>query len=239
MDTPEVVLIFPACATKTFGKNGGDGTSNEKTIAPPLGILYLAAELMDAGFSVEAYDFNAEHYSREKLGEYLGGASVVGISIMSFNLEEATALIHDIGNTAPDLPIIAGGPDLILRPRYIDGTVATVCHEAETIIVPLVKTIVGQGDLRSVPGIRFRDTDGKIIRGPEFKPQMQLDAIKFTRRELLRVNKGYSVVGKKRSTKITSLITSRGCPKRCSFCAHGAVAYRCFRQRSAENVLEE
>lgn len=237
--TSKVVLIFPSCATKTFGKNGGDGTSDEKTIAPPLGILYLAAELMDAGFVVETFDFNAEQYSRRKLGKYLAGASVVGISIMSFNVEEACSLIDDIRTGFPLLPVITGGPDLILRPRYIEGTAATVCHEAETIIVPLVKAIIERQDLRSVPGICFKGADGETVWGAEFTPQKNLDAIKFPKRELLRVNKGYSVVGKKRSTKITTLITSRGCPKRCSFCAHGAVSYRCFRQRSAENVLEE
>jgi anaerobic magnesium-protoporphyrin IX monomethyl ester cyclase len=35
------------------------------------------------------------------------------------------------------------------------------------------------------------------------------------------------------------MITSRGCPKRCTFCAHGAVAYRSYRARSPENVLDE
>jgi len=239
MHVPKVVLFFPSCATKTFGKNGGEGTSNEKTIAPPLGILYLAAELENAGFEVEAFDFNAERYSRQNLGRYCEGASVVGVSIMSFNCEEARALIDDIGNAFPQLPVVAGGPDLILRPRHIEGTAATVCHEAETIIVPLVRAIIGRQDLRSIPGICFRDANGETVWGPEFRAQMNLDEIRFPRRELLRFGKGYSVVGKKRSTKITSLITSRGCPKRCTFCAHGAVAYRCFRQRSAGNVLEE
>jgi len=239
MHVPKVVLLFPSCATKTFGNNGGEGTSNEKTIAPPLGILYLAAELISADMEVEAFDFNAEQYSKHKLREYLVGASVAGISIMSFNLEEAHSLIEDIRNEFPHLPIIAGGPDLILRPRRIEGTVATVCHEAETIIVPLVQAILQKQNLGSIPGICFRDADGETVWGPEFTPQMNLDKVKFPRRELLRVNKGYSVVGKKRSAKITSLITSRGCPKQCSFCAHGAVSYRCFRQRSTENVLEE
>lgn len=239
MHPPKVVFFFPSCATKTFGKNGGDGTSDEKTIAPPLGILYLAAELMDAGFAVEAYDFNAERYSPIKLKRYLTGAAVAGISVMSFNLDEAIRLIDTIHREAPDLPVIAGGPDLILRPRYIEGTTATVCHEAETIIVPLVQAIIDHLELQSIPGICFLDKYGEAVWGPLFKPVMNLDTIKYPRRELLRVNKGYSVVGKKRSTNITSLITSRGCPKHCTFCAHSAVSYRCFRQRSAENVLEE
>jgi radical SAM superfamily enzyme YgiQ (UPF0313 family) len=239
MHGKKVVLIFPPCAVKTFGNNGGDGTSSEKTIAPPLGILYLAAELTAAGYDVAAYDFNAEVYTSGRLSECICGADIAGVSMMSFNLTEAYGVIADINRIRPDLPVIAGGPDLILRPRYIDGTAATVCHEAETIIVPLVNALLSGEDPALVPGIICRGRDGALRYGPPFTPVADLDSFKFPRRDLLRDHEGYSVIGKKRGRLVTTIITSRGCPKRCTFCAHNAVAYRCFRKRSAENVLAE
>lgn len=239
MPQKKVVLLFPPCVVKTFGKNGGDGTSTEKTLAPPLGILYLASELIAAGYHVDTCDFNAEQYSRERLVTCLSGADLVGISIMSFNLQEASAMIADVNRLFPLLPVIVGGPDCILRPRYIEGTAAVVCHEAETIIVPLVRALLEGDILSEVPGIIYKSEEGTLCYGPPFKPVMNLDTIRFPQRELLRYHQGYSVIGKHRGAKVTTLITSRGCPKRCRFCAHGAVAYRCFRQRSAENVLEE
>ncbi|MBN1758366.1 MAG: radical SAM protein [Chitinispirillaceae bacterium] len=239
MRLKKVVLLFPPCMVKTFGKNGGDGTSTEKTLAPPLGILYLASELIAAGYDVDTYDFNAEQYSRERLVKCLAGADLAGISVMSFNLKEACGIIADSNQLFPDLPVIAGGPDLILRPRYIEGTAAVVCHEAETIIVPLVRALIDGGALGDVPGIIYKNGDGEVCYGPPFNPVMNLDTIRFPRRALLRYHKGYSVIGRHRGSKVTTLITSRGCPKRCRFCAHGAVSYRCYRQRSAENVLAE
>jgi radical SAM superfamily enzyme YgiQ (UPF0313 family) len=235
----KVVLLFPPCSTKTFGKNGGAGTKNEKTIAPPLGLLYLAAELIDNGYLVEVIDFNAEPYSDHRLISALENASVVGVSMLSFNLDEANILINKIIEQYPQLPVIAGGPDLILRPRYIEGTVASVCEEAESLIVPLVNAIMEKEDLGTIPGIFYKDASGAIKKGPDFTLSYDLDSIKFPRRELVRENDGYSIIGRKQSRKITSLITSRGCPKKCRFCAHGAVSYSCFRQRSAENVLAE
>jgi len=62
--------------------------------------------------------------------------------------------------------------------------------------------------------------------------------MKFPRRDLLRDNKGYSILGK-RSRDITTIITSRGCPRKCTFCAHNALAYQKYRARSADNVVEE
>ncbi|MBN1576950.1 MAG: B12-binding domain-containing radical SAM protein [Chitinispirillaceae bacterium] len=239
MNRKKVVLIFPPCVVKTFGKNGGDGTSSEKTLAPPLGVLYLAAELIDAGYLVAVYDFNAEPYSTERLGNYIEDADIAGVSMMSFNLQDAHRVIGDINLLRPTLPVIAGGPDLILHPRYIEGTAATVCHEAETIVVPLVNALAGGEKLAEVPGIIYRDRNGSLRYGPPFTPVADLDPLKFPRRDLLRDHRGYSVIGRKRGRKITTLITSRGCPKRCRFCAHNAVSYRFFRQRSADNVLAE
>ncbi len=67
MNTKNILFIYPACKTKTFGSNENCGTDSEKTISPPLGILYLAAELIAAGYNVEACDYNAEKYSDENL----------------------------------------------------------------------------------------------------------------------------------------------------------------------------
>jgi anaerobic magnesium-protoporphyrin IX monomethyl ester cyclase len=239
LNQKKVVLLFPPCTTKTFGKNGGAGTKQEKTIAPPLGLLYLAAELMDSGYLVEVIDFNAEPFSIDRLKGALTNASVAGVSMLSFNLDEAKSLIKGLIELYPEIPVIAGGPDLILRPRYIEGTRASVCHEAESIIVPLVNAIINNEDLSSVPGIFYKDSMGDVKSGAEFRLTHDLDSIKFPRRELVRDNDGYSVIGRKQSRKTTTIITSRGCPKKCRFCAHGAIAYSCFRQRSAENVLDE
>jgi radical SAM superfamily enzyme YgiQ (UPF0313 family) len=139
----------------------------------------------------------------------------------------------------PELPVIAGGPDCILHPRPVSGTKATVFHEAEQIIVPLVHAVLSNGNLADVPGIAYRDAEGNVRYGKEFGYQKCLDAIKFPRRELLRDNKGYSVIGKRASRNVTTIITSRGCPKKCAFCAHRAIAYSRYRARSAANVLAE
>lgn len=234
-----IALIFPQCQTKTFGSNEGNGRKSEKTISPPLGILYLAAELIDAGYEVDAFDFNAEEFTNKTLNKIIKNFDLIGISIMSFNRDEARSIIDTILKSAPKMPIIAGGPDLILHPRHIEGTLVTVCSEAESIIVDIVNSILTGKNYASLPGVIYKDSKGRIKKGKTFTYIRDLNKLKFPARKLLRYNKGYSVIGEKASSDITTIITSRGCPKRCSFCAHGALAYKKFRQRSAEDVLDE
>lgn len=239
MEGKNILFIFPACNTKTFGSNEGSGSHVEKTISPPLGILYIAAELIEAGYNVEACDYNAEKYSVTSLQNYLSRADLVGISMLSFNRDHAFEIIKKINELRPDLPVIAGGPDCILHPRVIPGTKLTVCQEAEHIIVQIVEAVLNNSDLSKLPGVVFQNRWGMIICGKPYEHNENLDTIKFPRRDLLRDNKGYSVIGKKTSRNITTIITSRGCPKHCSFCAHSAVAFWKFRMRSVQNVLAE
>ena len=239
MEGKNILFIFPACNTKTFGSNDGCGSHMEKTISPPLGILYLAAELSEAGYTVEACDYNAEKYSVMSLQNYISRADLVGISMLSFNREHAFEIIKKINELRPDLPVIAGGPDCILHPRAIPGTKLTVCQEAEHIIVQIVDAVLNNSDLSKLPGVVFQNSLGMIICGKVYEQNNNLDRYKFPRRDLLRDNKGYSVIGKKASRDITTMITSRGCPKHCVFCAHSAIAFWKYRMRSVQNVLDE
>lgn len=239
MNKKHVVLVFPACSTKVFASNESNGVRQEKTIAPPLGILYLAAKLMEADYRVTAVDYNAEPFSSNAIERAIADADIVGVSIMSFNRDNASAVIETINRSRPELPVIAGGPDLMLHPRVIPGTRLSCTHEAEEIIVEIVDAVLSGADLSSVRGIVFPGKGGVVAQGMPYECISDLDGVPFPRRELLRDNKGYSVIGKKTSRRITTIITSRGCPKRCSFCAHGAIAYQRYRSRGAENVLAE
>ena len=238
MPHKKIVFIYPAGDVKIFGGNDEEFTQQEKTISPPLGILYLAAELIDAGYGVECCDYNAEKYSDAHLFSLIADADLVGISLLSFSRKNAYAIIQTINQMRPGLPVIVGGPDCILHPRPIPGTVLTVACEAEKVIVEIVETVLSGKSPEQMPGVVFRDASGVVKNGRPYYYEDDLDRLKFPRRDLLRDNKGYSILGK-RSRDITTIITSRGCPKKCTFCAHAALAYQKYRTRSAENVVEE
>ncbi|HUI91182.1 MAG TPA: radical SAM protein [Chitinivibrionales bacterium] len=238
MPQKKIVFIYPAGDVKIFGGNDEEFTQQEKTISPPLGILYLAAELIDAGYAVDCCDYNAEKYTDEHLSALIADADLVGISLLSFSRKNAFGIIRKINAMRPGLAVIVGGPDCILHPRPIPGTVLTVACEAEKVIVEIVEAVLAGKSPEQLPGVIFTDASGAVKTGKPYYYVDDLDTIKFPRRDLLRDNKGYSILGK-RSRDITTIITSRGCPKKCTFCAHAALAYQKYRSRSAENVVEE
>ncbi len=233
-----ILLLFPPTEYQIAGGVIGKGVKKERPLAPPLGLLYLATPLLEAGYNVQVVDFNAEDYSLKRLSEYLSNTILIGISSQSFNRDVVKKIIKDIKNIKIELPIIIGGPDCILHPRLIDGTILTVISEAEHTIVKIVDTILNKGNLSDCEGILFRDKDNKICNGLPIKLQ-PLDDIAFPSRHLVRDNKGYNIIGSALSGKIASLISSRGCIGKCRFCARGALVYNTYRERSAENVLDE
>jgi len=238
----KILLIYPQFGTSLLG--GGEETGVIKSkfgLAPPLGLLYLARELLDAGYDTEIIDFNSEEYILEKFLSQLKGVDLVGISALSYNSFHLQSFISEIRHVYKDLPIIVGGPDITINPRLLEGTNVSVVGEAEKTIVEIVETILKGGDLSQCRGVIYRQGDG-IKWGKEPYVEYDLDSIKFPARWLLRSEektKGYNLLGRRLSNKITLCLTSRGCPFSCRFCAHRATSYNIYRERSVENILDE
>jgi len=84
-----------------------------------------------------------------------------------------------------------------------------------------------------VRGITFRKGD-KIIDNKPMPFIKNIDEIPFPSRDLLPFDK-YQVNG----VRYTTMLTSRGCPFGCSFCASSRLFGGYWRGRSPKNVLEE
>jgi len=214
--------------------------------SPPLGILYLASILENAGHDVTVTDFYAEPYTKQRLKEVLAGADLIGMTLTSFTMKDALPMAKAIKSMAPDVPFVVGGPHVTLYPtKSIDLTGAdiTVAGEAEDSILPLVKTISEGGPqdprLKEITGVSFKTKDG-IVSGPPGSYVKDLDTVPFPDRSLVKdYNYGHLLGSKISKGRFTTIITSRGCPMRCRFCTRMVVSMGKYRARSAENVIEE
>ncbi len=235
---PRVVLFYPESDFPIFGSMRNKRV--KLAILPPLGPLYLAANLKRDGFDVAVVDFNAAPYSLERLQHYLKGADAAGITIQSFNLNFARRLIQDIRRVAPDLPVAVGGPEFTLRPRPFPLADLTVAGEAERTISEIFDKLIHGGDLSTIPGAVLpapTATGWKMAR--PIHVEEELDSLPFPLRDALVPEVSYDLFGKKYGRLIASVLTSRGCPYRCRFCAHNSTSFRTFRFRSADNILAE
>ncbi len=205
-------------------------------VAPPLGIAYIAAVIEDGGFEVEILDGAALELDWEGLEARIKKAApqVIAITALTPTIDQGLATAKLARMTCPDATIVMGGyhPSFnhaeILKKDYVD---VVVIGEGEYTMLDLVETLESGGDLKQVLGIAYQD----VVTPP--RPLMKdLDQMPFPARHLLPMDH-YKILNMKLHT--ATMISGRGCPMQCSFCASAALHGRRLRVRSAENVVDE
>ncbi len=204
-------------------------------IFPPLGLAYIAAVLKQNNISVKileanAFDLNHEQIKKE-IKEY--NPDIVGITATTSLIEEA----HEIAELCDEnIKVIIGGihasslPEETLEkfPRFdylIQG-------EGEFSFLDLAK----KKKINQIKGLYYRK-EKKIIKNKPRELIKDLDNLPLPARELLPMNKYFSAGAKQQPSDY--ILSSRGCPYQCIFCADHLVHGRRFRFRSPENVMEE
>ena len=229
----------------------GDQKTNEIQLTnpplshPPLGLLYLGAVLEHDGHKVDLIDCYAEKISKEKLKNYLQSFDVVGMNVHEDDYIASVVISKMIKEIDPDIPLIIGGPHCTFFKEsalndipYAD---VSVTGEGEHVILDLVKYLQGKKKLLDIHGIYYRD-NGSIKSGKPLKVIDNLDNIPFPARHLAdKYDYGGFPFGYQLKKKVTSIITSRGCPSHCRFCPRYSnfIEKWGYRQRSAENVVRE
>jgi len=213
----------------------------------PLGLAYIAAVLEQADFEVQIIDCpgmtSERTFGWNEICEALERSlpDIVGITTTTPTLISAIELAKKSKELFPKVPIILGGhgtftieEEILARVKEID---AITCGEGEETIVELLRTYKNGSSLSNVKGIAFKD-EKEMIKTPPRAFIQNLDAIPFPARHLLPMRSYISPLGSEKR-RGTTLITSRGCPFSCVFCASSMFWGHKFRARSAVNVVTE
>lgn len=212
---------------------------------PPLGLLYIGAALEKEGHKVEVLDYYAEDISREKLENSLKSSDAVGMMVYTNDYKPSLKISRLIKEINPDIPLIIGGPHctFLQKQSLIDAPDADICvvGEGEEVILDIVKFLQGKMKLSDIHGIYYRDNNS-IKSGKPLKVIDNLDNLPFPARHLVeKYDYGAFAFGYNIKKKVTSLISSKGCPFQCRFCSRYSNLIKdwSFRMRSAENVVNE
>ncbi len=229
----------------------------------PIGLTYLAAVLEKEGHQVKVYD--AEHnpevvylsYSTraERYNNYLNALKnlkhriwqearevmeefnpdLVGISVMTVKYVPALLLADLAKKVNPSCIVVFGGshPTVLPEQTIENSSIDFVIRgEGELTLSELVKGLVEGGSLSDIPGLSYKH-NGKVMHSPQRELVAELDAIPFPARSLLHRSNTYN------SEDMGLVMTSRGCPFKCTYCATRSMWGRQVRFRSVENVIEE
>jgi anaerobic magnesium-protoporphyrin IX monomethyl ester cyclase len=210
-------------------------SQKEELIVPPLGLAYLAAVLEREGHEVKVLDAFARGLSWNEFEEEAQREKpdLLGIGGLTPTLDSTLRAIRICRPHTRYL--VMGGPHISVHKQEFFRT----CPELDF-------GIIGEGE-ESFPALVRRLETGKDpwdlpgLVGPErCNPPgpfiQELDQLPFPARHLLP-NEAYRYAlwpGK----RITTLITSRGCPYHCIFCDKSVFGSR-WRARSPEKVLDE
>jgi len=236
----KVLLINPPSENEIIGNNPPI-IEEERGYNPPLGLLYLAGYLEEhSKHSVEVLDTQVEELSYPEIKEVIREKrpEVVGITAMTFTLIDVIKTTRLVKSVDENTKVVLGGPHVYIFPNEtidLEGVDYLVLGEGEEVFKELLDHMDDHKKLRSIKGLVFRE-DGKTVN-TEPRPLIDnLDSLPHPARYLVPYKKYSSLVLSR--IPITTTITSRGCPYRCTFCARPHLGKK-FRARSAKNVVDE
>jgi len=226
----------------------------------PLGLAYLAAQLIKNKFEVKVIDGLGLALNKRTDWQNL---KLRGLTIkeiiakipkdteficMSANFTPQHKLYLDLVKSLrknfPKSKIILGGNEATVNySRYLEGG-ADYCimGEAEETLLKLVNAIVEKKakGIEGLDGIAFKKA-GKRKFKPKTSFIKDLDKLAFPARHLFplenywKAKSSHGPVNK----RFTPIISSRGCPFDCSFCSSAVFWQRQWNSRSPENFVKE
>lgn len=204
--------------------------------SPYLGQQYIAASLLSAGHQVIAIDEAAIRWDGGDNGVLQAAEQhapdMIGMTLFTYNALRGYALASQLqGKTRC---IVAGGPHVTVDPSepLAHGFHAAISGEGELLVRQLAAFLDSGGDPPSGGGLHWANDPPSCARAT----LEDLDQLAFP----LESYPSYNPAWYSDASLIIpgGLMTSRGCPARCTFCAN-YVTGRAYRWRSPQNVIRE
>ncbi len=229
---------------------------------PPLGLGYIGAILENAEIEVKVVDCLMEGWNNrvnvddkairiglsfDKIEEIIRDYSpnMVGVNSLFTKQRDNAHKIYELAKKIDsNITTVAGGahptvlPELVLEDQNVDYV---VLGEGEETIISLIQVIEGKTEISVLNGIGYRE-NGQTVIVPKTTFIEDLDSLPFPARHLLNMEQYFGLKashGTRRKNRFSPIITSRGCPAKCTFCSAYKVWGRKFRYRSPENIVAE
>jgi radical SAM superfamily enzyme YgiQ (UPF0313 family) len=216
-------------------------------VVPPFGLGYLADAVRRRGHEAAIVDALRDGLGEEALVARLAGIrpDLVGVLLFSKDLRIVRSLLRAVREAVPGAKTCVGGPHPSAVPAetmdyFGECLDFAFAGEAETGLPMLMDRLREKetGGLREVPGLVYR-AGGAVSENPRvFEEDIDALAVAWD----LTPPASYPRAphgAYYRQFPVAPIVTSRGCPFQCTFCAAECVSGRKVRRRSVENVVAE
>ena len=204
-----------------------------------LGLGYLASYILSKDDTIDIKVLDTAVMNNKEVDRFFDEQwDVAAVTVTSRTYREAVEIAKIFKAKKPDIPIIFGGPHVsimmkeVMKESLIDFA---IYGEGELTLDELLRLLKNPDNrfntdaLSRVNGLIFRRDGNVVINAPRALIE-NLDMLPFPAFNLFPMRK---YAGR------LPLITSRGCPFACVFCASSQIWSRKWRSRSPENIIEE
>jgi anaerobic magnesium-protoporphyrin IX monomethyl ester cyclase len=255
MPLNRILLMAPPAFTMRMGQR-------DINPLPPMGLGYLASIAEGLGIQVKILDclihgWNYEEYVNENLVRVGLSDKEIQEQIMQFKpdmvgincqFSRQYKIYHQmfslIKNIDPRIIVVAGGPHATVCPEEVlddDNCDYLLLGEAEESFHELIMALQNDTEIATIDGLGWK-AEGRLKINQKLRFIKNLDSIPFPAYHLMELNKYFGLGashGDRHKKRFCPIITSRGCPAKCTFCSAHRVLGNKYRMRSVENVLEE
>ncbi len=217
---------------------------------PPLGTMYAASYLRQQGHEVALFDAMLAE-SEDEWGAAVR-AQRPDFAILyedNFNylskmcllrMREAAFRMLAMAREAGSRTIVCGSDATDNAERYIDAGAEFVVHgEGELTVAELLESLENRSAKgpADIAGLAFREADGTAVDTGRRPSMRDLDALPFPAWDLVDVDR-YRAAWARHGRFSMNMVTTRGCPFHCNWCAKPIWGQR-YAVRSAANVAAE
>ena len=224
----KIILIYPSLP--------GLDASN---VILPLSLIYIATPLKDQ-FHINIIDQRVDNEWRHTLEKELHSGTVICAGISSMTGPQISGAIEAasiVRKLSPAVPIVWGGvhpsltPQQTIKSELVD---IIVIGDGEETFKELVNAIKNGTDKKTVTGIIYKN--GKSTVTTPMREHFSISKIDNPAYDLVPVER-YNFQPFWVGRKTLPMLTSRGCPMRCSYCYNTQFSHRTWTALSPEQTL--
>lgn len=217
-------------------------------VSPPLGIGYLLKSLAGLkGINPVFIDAHLDRIREDALLQKIAAYRplVIGFHIFSVNYAGFRRILPKIRRLHPKTKIIAGGPHVSGLPEQtlidnpdLDFVIKGEGEEGLNLLVKALLDSALEKTIEDIPNLVYRNNHDVVMNEFSFVDVNKYASPDWTRLEPHRyppVQQGTF----HKSSRVVPILTSRGCPYPCTYCAGHLITGKKIRTRDINSVVDE
>lgn len=218
-------------------------------LMPNLGLGYLATSLRKK-FTVQILDCVKENIDFDAFAHFIkkNQFDVIGFTMFSCDIESIRQSIKIVKDINPKIVVVVGGPHPSGDPngtmKYLSEADFAFKGEAEIGLPLLIDSLLSNNtteekQLSTIPGLIWKNDNEVMCNVNLFSDN--LDIFGFPSWDLIMPHTYRGVPNGVflKQSPFAPIITTRGCPYACTFCAGHNVTGKKIRRRTVDHIIEE